>query len=529
MRLLLRKSLIFTAVATALALTICGGLLFRRLGENMSIAGQCFAGAVSYCIGERLWSGKVDLPAPTSYWRSKVQLDGEGLPVSISPDGQRFQNPSSIAFAMLGRSSLRFDEACAIYEARSVARAALAYFERTAFLLDNSVPVWRYDYDTQVNDVLLKGPFGSAFAQAGIIERLLVHFCKTGESRYADLARRAGVAFAVPVTRGGLRSEADNFVWFQEVPLPDRHNPFIVNAHLYSIQTLLLLHRFFPEDGFRELADRGVNALRAALPAIDNGYWNRYDLRPRYPNLTFKVEASEGVLRSARLRIGETTSLVDMTGGRQSPRANGFSYASDAQKSGLGADLSLRPIEMWFSTTVGRDFSPLLLSAGIELELAFDGAPRDLRVAAVSTRPGPIEFAQLELRERVSADSATILRFDVGWGDLGWGQLAPEYMPFHAATLATIAAAIGDKELFLRAVRWHAFSERGVPKRQPGSMTRRWRWTSDAELAAAVWDRFGALRPEDMDRAELLNLVYALPFDPERRNAAMEAIALVPG
>lgn len=525
MRLPSRKHIAFVFVALTVGAVIFGGFWRYRLGEDMRVAGACFSGAISYCIAPREWSGKVALPERTAYWHSSRQVDEQGLPVSVAPDGRRFRNPSSIAFSMFGRSSLKFDDACSIYAPGLIALAALSYFDRTETLIEGDVPVWQYDYETQINDVLLRPPFASAFAQAAIIERLLIHACKTGEARYADLARRAGRAFGLPVTRGGLRSEADDFVWFQEVPLPDRHNPFIVNAHLYSIQALLLLDRFFPTEGFRALAERGLLAFRIALPAIDNGYWNRYDLRPRYANLTFKVEA-QGVLRSANLRIGDATSRIVLTKDRQSPRSNGFSLAETARRSRDGVDVSGKPVEMWFTTSQGREFAPSTLNAPVELELVFSGPVDRVRAAAVSTRPGPIEFALLSERERASSNGAEIFRYSVGWGDFGWGQLAPEYVPFHAATLASIARTIGDQDLFLRAVRWQRFVQRHGAAQRKGEMVARHTWTQDADLASAVWERFGKLRPEDINEANLLKLIETLPFDASRRAAAFETLAL---
>lgn len=505
-----------------------GAALFGRqmLASDMSSQSFCSDAVVRYCLVAQQRSGQIALPEKTAYWRSVAELDEQDLPVVVSPEGQRSRNPSSIAFTWLSRTNTDFDETCRTYAPGRVQHAAREYLENTAVQLDGGKAItWHYEFETHINDVLLKPPFASAFAQAAIIERLLIHHCKTGEARFAELARQAGRAFAIPVTAGGLRSEADDLVWFQEVPLPDRHNPFIVNAHLYAIENLLRLDRLFPDEGFRALAEKGVQSVRRALHVIDTGYWNRYDLRPRYSPVHFWIEGN-GVLRDAVLET-DRQSHIRFRRGKQDPIGNGFAQATTEPLAELGIRLSNKPLEIWFATSHGREFSPALIEMPLQLRISFDGVAEAVRVSALSARPGNIEIARLpqaKAAER-SSDAGTII-VPVSLADMGWGQVAPEYVPFHAFLLASVARTIGDRELFLRGVRWDLFSRRHAQAEPGAASLPRWPWSEDSDLAEAVWRRFGKMKPAEIAESELRDLILSLPMGDARRAAAFDTLPI---
>lgn len=241
---------------------------------------ECYSGAVSYCINRPDIFGKLVYPEPTPYWRGKPGTRPDGLPVMVGPNGEQFHNMSSIAMAAFTRSTKPFEERCAEFQMTPVGGAALRYLNQNAKQIAKGALVWHYDYATQINDSVLDAGWPSAFSQSAIIQLLLLVNCKTGDASYADTARRAAAAFDISVSDGGLRSERPDLVWFQEVPLPDRHNPFIFNAHLYAVETLLLMHRLMGDNRYRDLAMKGIASIEKALPVIDTGNWNRYDLRP---------------------------------------------------------------------------------------------------------------------------------------------------------------------------------------------------------------------------------------------------------
>lgn len=480
----------------------------------------CSGAAVRYCLAEQDASGAITLPGKTAYWQSRLEQDEEGVPVSVGPDGQRFRNPSSIAFAWVSRTNTGFEEACRAYAPGQAGQAARAYLERTAVpIAGSSAITWHYDYETQINDVLLRAPWASAFAQAAIIERLLLHHCKTGAAGYAELARQAGRAFAIPVTAGGLRSEAEDFVWFQEVPLPDRHNPFIVNAHLYAIQMLLRLDGLFPEEGFRALAERGMQSFRRALPVIDTGDWNRYDLRPRYSPVTVRIEGP-GLLRAASLEARPRAG-----GPQPAGRGDGFATIATAQLPERGLSLAGKPLDIRLDMSFGREFSPGLLEVPLRLRLSFAGAADETEISLASAQPGEVAFVRLPGAVTLKrSPDGTSVAVPVGLADLGWGQVAPEYIPFHAHLLASIARSLDDPSLFLRALRWELFARRHGEAAATKEPRRRWVWTEDAELAAAVFERFGGWRPAEISDAEIRELIDVLPLDAARKAAAIQTL-----
>lgn len=496
-----RASLILAAVVICATGAALVWLWHGQRGEP-----ECFSGVVRYCIAAQQQSGRVVLPPETDYWGAPTRLDEAGLPYKQGRDGRQYRNASSIAFAMWPRDGRTFAESCAQYEPRAVSLSALAYFRRTAVALRDGAVTWRYNYDTHANDALITGEWASAFAQAAIVERLLIHHCKTGDASALEMARRAGRAFAIPVTEGGVRSQDDAFVWFQEVPLPDRHNPFIVNAHLYAIQTLMLLDRSLPEEGFRALALRGLKSFRASLDAIDNGHWTRYDLRPRYTPVTFLLETA-GVVRSVQLRAGVDEARLSFLGDARGRKGNGFDRSAALVREGVGASARQGAFELWFSVRHGREFAPAILSAPVELSVMMAEPGQDVRIGALGARPGAIEFFELPRSGMVRAEH----RFAVSLADMGWGHVAAEYVPFHALLLASIATSLDDRDLFLRAIRWHQFSRRNDGAGHATGLRRNWRWAEDSRIADAVWQRFKGVRPELIAEDDLRALVNGLP------------------
>lgn len=518
----MRSRLLIMSGLCLLAGLAAGAALAVRKSRSSDLGGWrfCSGAAVRYCLAEQEASGAITLPGKTAYWQSRLEMDEQGLPVSVGPEGQRFRNPSSIAFAWFSRANTSFEEACRAYAPAQAGQAARAYLERTAVPIAGGAAItWHYDYETQINDVLLRPPWASAFAQAAIVERLLLHHCKTGEAGYAELARQAGRAFTIPVSAGGVRSENEDFVWFQEVPLPDRHNPFIVNAHLYAVENLLRLDKLFPDEGFRALAEKGMRAFRRALPAIDTGDWTRYDLRPRYSPVTVRIEGA-GLLRAASLEARPGGREVQPVG-----RGDGFATIATARLPEQGLSLAGKPFDIRLDMSFGREFSPGLLEVPLRLRLSFAGAAGEARVSVASARPGEVAFVQLPGVETLQRlPDGTSLAAPVGLADLGWGQVAPEYIPFHAHLLAEIAHALGDPALFLRALRWELFARRhgeAAARKEPG---RRWPWTEDAELAAAVFARFGERRPAEIRDAELREVIAALSVDAARKAAAIQTL-----
>ncbi len=528
------KIIVLLAGACVFAIAV-GAFAFKRkvrppvvappeiVAISKSSPAYCSDGINHYCLVGQAEAGSITLPSATPYWQSKLIWDEDGVPVFAGPNGERFRNQATIAFSWLSRINISFDEACRNYSLSPAAEAAKAYLLKTAIPLEGGAAVtWLYDYETQINDVLLKPPFASAFSQAAIAERLLLHHCKTGDTEALSLAKRVGKVFAIPVDRGGVRSQSDDFVWFQEVPISDRHNPFIVNAHLYAIQTLHLLDDKFPDEGFGDLAGRGLSSLRAAMDVIDTGYWNRYDLRPRYSPITVRLTGS-AIISKATLKGPVESSINLLSAGPQAVRGNGYSEVELQRQTKNGVVLTDKPLDLWFATEIGREFFPALINQPLVLDLEVS-AGTNVNAAAISATSGELRFVDLA-RVASNGDPATA-SFSMGLSDLTWGQVAPEYIPFGAHLLANIARKVDDESLFLRAVRWEQFSRRFAEIEAKQVVLRKWQWNDDREFAKAFYARFGQLLPDRISEDDLKAFVDDLDMDAPRRQAAMETLAL---
>ena len=171
--------------------------------------------------------------------------------------------------------------------------------------------LWEY-YDVPDRPGAIR-PGASGMAQSRMAQLLARAYYRTGEPRYADAARGALAAFAVPVDRGGVVSPVGipPSPWYVERAYPGE-SPWkgaALNGFMVSILNLrsaagLLETRPRPlASGPREtrrrprapqaarsaamargLAERGAATLQRFLPLHDTGAWSLYGLlTPGYP------------------------------------------------------------------------------------------------------------------------------------------------------------------------------------------------------------------------------------------------------
>lgn len=484
-------------------------ILARVISQSSGKAEECFSGAAKYCISAQHVSGKVDLPTRTDYWLGEHRLDEEGLPYVLGQKGQRYRNPSSIANVIYDRTVTDVPELCKRFNDTELSRRALAWIVAHQHPIGDNAVGWLHDYDTQIDDVLLKAPWPSAFSHAAIVERLLVAGCATGNREYLDLARRAGRALAISVREGGLRSEAPDFVWFQEVPLPDRHNPHIVNAHLYSILILQYLGRFFPGEGFHSLAARGLESLVQVLDVIDTGSWNRYELRPRYSAANFAVYAAGAVLAEVRLQQGRSTSAMNFVSGKRRPTGNAYWSETLSLVQGQGL-LSPETIFLELTLPRGRTFNADMMKEDVSLSLSFACCGQTVQAGALGIRPGQTEYFNLPEVSRERERKGEVVSFALGLNDFSWGQVGPEYIIFDAELLAQIALISGRPDLYLRSLRWWGFSRRWEERSDHALWRNRWTFTPDPDLADHLWTHLNRRRPSEISEAEIASAIDGL-------------------
>lgn len=463
-----------------------------------------------YCIARQETDGTVKLPAQTPYWNSSISFDESGLPFSKGPDQRTYRNVSSIALRISARGQeYGLVDGCVSLPMGKIQRAGLAWLEANALPLKDAI-VWHYNYDTQVNDVVVSAGWPSAFAQAAVINRLLMAACTTHEQKYLDLARKAGKALLIPVSEGGLRSNNDNFVWFQEIPISDEHAPFILNAHLYSIFSLLLLDKHFPNDGFRDAALRGLDALDRALPTLDNGYWNRYDLRPRYPAANFRLDGGGHKIWSVSLTQGGKVSKIDFPTGKREPEGN--SLWGNVNPSGDGNSLVFgEKVYAQFILLEGRIFDPALLRTPSRLVVAAECCGKKIKAYGFGFRPNLSEYYEAREIDRTPQGTLELISFETGMSDYAWGQVAQEYIPFHAELMGLISRLAARPNYLTYAYRWQNFHRnwlRDKDASRNGELLReRHVLTSADELGAALDKRFGRQPLHTVTKEELMDLV----------------------
>lgn len=148
--------------------------------------------------------------------------------------------------------------------------------------------VWSYEFDNTYNDISVKAPWSSAFAQAVGIQALLAGWRQTGSDEYLELAKKAAESLFVPLKDGGFLFERGSDIWFEEVPVPHENPGHILNGHMRALLALRELSEATGDVRYQEWFRRGLLTLEHWLPRYDAGYWLRYDLNPRKGELLFR-------------------------------------------------------------------------------------------------------------------------------------------------------------------------------------------------------------------------------------------------
>ncbi|MCO8162107.1 hypothetical protein NJC38_08040 [Pseudomonas sp. 21LCFQ010] len=149
--------------------------------------------------------------------------------------------------------------------------------------------VWPYLFDSTYNDISIKAPWSSAFAQAVGIQALLADWKRTQDKSSLELAVKAAESLFVPLDKGGFLFTRGEDIWFEEIPSP-AHNPsHILNGHMRVLLALGELHQATGDARYAQWLAKGSDTLLRWLPLYDAGYWLRYDLNPRKDELLFRL------------------------------------------------------------------------------------------------------------------------------------------------------------------------------------------------------------------------------------------------
>lgn len=160
----------------------------------------------------------------------------------------------------------------------------LKVLEDKLVYLEDDNAVWLYDFDDTYNNVYIKAPWYSSFAQAIGIEVFITAYKETKDKKYLNLAKQVAQSLITPLKNNGLMFVDGDDVWFEEIPLKDDPT-HILNAHLRSLIALDMLYESSGEQIYKEFFNRGFATLKRWLYKFDTGYWLKYDLNPNYKQL----------------------------------------------------------------------------------------------------------------------------------------------------------------------------------------------------------------------------------------------------
>lgn len=250
--------------------------------------------------------------------RAQHLVDENGVPF-LEIDGYGKQrHPAWIALYALAYADREiYDSRLAGSKSDEKFQATLGWLEQNLQQDSSGQWVWQYEFDSTYNDISIKAPWSSAFAQAVGIQAFVVAYERSGDSRYLKLARKAAQALFTPLAEGGFLFEAYGDVWFEEIPVPIDNPGHILNGHMRVLLALSDLHKASNDGEIATWLKRGTDTLYRWLPKFDTGYWLRYDLNPRKAELLFRLANPYGypnhTLAVDRITLRDPLSKAEVT------------------------------------------------------------------------------------------------------------------------------------------------------------------------------------------------------------------------
>ena len=221
--------------------------------------------------------------------RAQHLFDADGVPIlKISGVGEE-RHPAWIALYALAYAGVEaYDVKLLGLRDENKFEACIRWLTDNLRRKPNGLWVWEYGFDSTYNDVSIKAPWSSAFAQATGIQALLAAYRLDGRKDHLELAKKAAQSLFVPIREGGFLFESGGDVWFEEIPAPPNNPPHILNGHMRVLLVLRELADTSLEPIYENWFQRGIATLERWLPRFDAGYWLRYDLNPRKRDLLFR-------------------------------------------------------------------------------------------------------------------------------------------------------------------------------------------------------------------------------------------------
>ncbi len=247
--------------------------------------------AFFFCTAFALSAAAVHAQDPqTNVDQAKHMVDDQGVPqLSINGVG-KVAHPAWTALYALAYAGIEDYDPSLGLKADPEHFAASVNWLKTNLAQDkNGLWVWPYNFDSTYNDVAIKAPWSSAFAQASGVQALIAHWKKTGDKNSLELAKKAAESLFVPLSEGGFLFTSGQDIWFEEIPAPATNPSHILNGHMRALLALGELKDATDDARYQEWFTKGSDTLLRWLPLYDAGYWLRYDLNPRKDELLFRL------------------------------------------------------------------------------------------------------------------------------------------------------------------------------------------------------------------------------------------------
>nr|BFD59360.1 hypothetical protein CKG001_14670 [Bdellovibrio sp. CKG001] len=257
------------------------------------------------------------LPEQTDVNRAKHVVDEEGVPyLEITKVGKQYHPAwvATYALAYAGVEAYNSDLENIADDKKFT--ACINWLKTNLKQHSNGTWVWYYYFDSTYNDVSIKAPWSSPFAQALGIQAFLVAYRRTKDLQYVELAKRASQSLFRPLRDGGFLFKSGKDIFFEEIPSSIENPSHILNGHMRVLLALKDLSEVTRDKETISWLKLGADSLYRLLPLYDNGYWIRYDLNPQKSDLLFRFANPYG-FRNISLAVSKIT-LRDPETGKES-------------------------------------------------------------------------------------------------------------------------------------------------------------------------------------------------------------------
>ena len=133
---------------------------------------------------------------------------------------------------------------------------------------------WKYEFDWFGGD--LKAPWISCMAQGQGISILVRAYRLTGENKFLNQAFMALNVLLTPIENGGLASDLEGDLFFEEYPLSQPMH--VLNGFLFTMIGLIELYTVSENKKVAALIEMLGNVLQRNLYRWDLNGWSAYDL-----------------------------------------------------------------------------------------------------------------------------------------------------------------------------------------------------------------------------------------------------------